>query len=230
MSADALHVGSLDNRIEGRNTSRVREALFLLLVTLLLMSLINLFVDRETLKYYKYLCWVAFPVTFVIAGFVCCVRQPPTIGTTIGIIFGVLGYITVGLAQLSTGNSYGAALIPFTVTTLGYLTMGQGRREVQRFVVLIYVACGAIFVAAIIAPRQHFFRINEFSFVLIFGLVFALVLRHRLAAVGILITIALTLALRPSSTLFVGTIMGFTLALGFGSRPNPRRSWHSLSS
>lgn len=219
MSADAVHVRSIDSTIATQDTSRVREVFFLVLMALLFLSLINIYVDRENLKYYKYLCWITFGAMLAIAGFVCRVRQLPTIGVSIAIFFGFLGYILVGLSQLSTGNSYGSGLIPFTVATLGYLTMGRGRNEVQRYVALTYVACGVILIAAIIAPRDNFFRINEFGFVLVFGLVFALVLRHRLAAVAILFVIAFTLVLRPSSTLFVGTMIGACMALGFGSRP-----------
>jgi hypothetical protein len=218
MSADAVQARLLGSRTTD-DSSRVREVFFLVLMAVLFLSVINIYVDRENLKYYKYLCWMTFGAMLVIAGFVCCVRQPPTAGTAIAIIFGFIGYITVGLAQLSTGSSFGSALIPFAVTTLGYLTMGKGRREVERYVALTYVACGIILIAAIIAPRDNFFRINEFSFVLVFGLVFALVLRNRLAAVSILIVIVITLVLRPSSTLFVGVAMGVALAMGFGSRP-----------
>jgi len=219
MSADAVHVRSIDSTIAARDTSRVREVFFLVLMALLFLSVINIYVDKENLRYYKYFCWITFGAMLVIAGFVCRVRQLPTIGTSIAIFFGFLGYLLVGLSQLSTGNSYGSGLIPFTVATLGYLTMGRGGNEVQRYVALTYVVCGVILIAAIIAPRNNFFRINEFGFVLVFGLVFALVLRHRLAAVAILLVIAVTLVLRPSSTLFVGTMIGTCMALGFGSRP-----------
>ncbi len=219
MSADAVHVRSSDSRIEARDTSRVREAFFILLMALLAMSLGSEYVSMEAMRYYNYLCWVVFGASILIAGFVCCVREPPTIGVSVAIFFSFLSLFVAGYAKLTSGGSFGSGLFSFIVTTLGYLTIGQGRREVQRYVLLLYASCGAILIAAFIAPRDTFAQINMFSLVLIYGLVFALVLGHRYAAVAILLVIAVCLARRPSSNLFVGTFLGIAMVYCFGSRP-----------
>jgi hypothetical protein len=198
---------------------RDREILFLLLMTLLMLSAVNLYVDRDNLKFYKYFCWATLAVAVLVAGLRFHLRQLPTVGTTIAIIFGFVGCITVGVAQLSTGYSFGSALIPFLLSVLGYLSMGEGEMEVQRFVQLTYVVCATIFIAGLIAPAENFFRINEFSFVLVFGLVFSVVSRDRLATVLILAVIAATLILRPTSTLFLGALLGVAVAAVSARRP-----------
>jgi hypothetical protein len=147
------------------------------------------------------------------------VRQLPTVGTTIAIIFGFVGYTTVGAAQLSNGHSFGSALIPFLVSVLGFLSMGEGEMEGQRFVQLTYFVCATIFIAGLIAPAEDFFRINEFSFVLVFGLVFSLVSRGRLATVLILAVISTPLILRPTSTLLLSAPLGVALATVSARRP-----------
>jgi hypothetical protein len=214
----------MDKRLENGRFAidaplRDREIFFLLLMTLLMLSATNLYVNRDILKFYKYFCWATLTVALLVAGLRSHVRQLPTVGTTIAIIFGFVGCITVGTAQLSSGNSYGSALIPFLVSVLGYLSMGEGEMEVQRFVQLTYVVCGTIFIAGLIAPAEDFFRVNEFSFVLVFGLIFSVVSRGRLATVLILVVIAVSLFLRPTSTLFLGAFLGVGLAAVSARRP-----------
>jgi len=219
MSADIADNLSHDSTKTERDARRAREIFFSVLMILLLASTMNLFVDREVLKYLKYICWVTLTFSLVVAFFISHVRQLPTVGTAIAIAFTLIGCVTIGLGQLSTQSSFGSALVPFGVTALGYLTMGCGAREVQRYVTLTYIACGTILVAALIASRDTFFRVNEFSFVLVFGLVFSILLRDRVATVSIAIVIAISLVLRPSSTLFLGAVVGSGFAMFSGSRP-----------
>lgn len=219
MSADAVHVHLPDSKAKAKDSSRAREAFFSIIMALLVMSPAVLFVPSETFMKYRYICQAVLIVLLVIAGFVCRVRQAPTLGILIAILFGFSSLVIAGVAKLSTGGSFGSGLFPFIVTILGYLTMGQGRGELQRFVMLLYLTCGGIPIAAFIAPQDTFFLINVFSLVLVYGLVFALVLGHKYIAAGILLVIAVVLVRRPSSNLFVATALGITMVYCFGSRP-----------
>jgi hypothetical protein len=218
MKAEVARKRTLGSSPFARVVWQEREYIFLALAVLLAISLCNLFIGRDTLRYYKYLSWGTFGLGLLVAGFMSCVRQSPTCGILIAIGFGFIGAVTVVLGQYSTGNSFGSALIPFLVCVLGYLTIGKGVREVQRYVVLTYTACGMILLAGL-ARSEEFFRVNEFSFVLVFGLAFSLLLRTYFITVSIATALLIVLALRPSSTLFLGAVTGTTLAMISGSRP-----------